>query len=143
MRSAVSHGAVRMSHSQRTRLSRRRRGRPRNKALLGVVVVLVAIGIAGLSAVGYVVSIAASAPSLSSLKERDPGSNSEVLAADGSRLGSTQASGLGVPAESNEFPKVLKDATVAIEDRRFYQHEGIDYEGLVRAGVQNLVNQKT
>ena len=38
---------------------------------------------------------------------------------------------------------MLKDATVAIEDRRFYQHEGIDYEGIVRAGVQNLVNQKT
>ena len=38
---------------------------------------------------------------------------------------------------------MLKDATVAIEDGRFYQHEGVDYEGVVRAGVQNLVNQKT
>src|SRR4051794_41504369 len=98
-----------MSHSQRTRLSRRRRGRPRNKALLGVVVVLVAIGIAGLSAVGYVVSIAASAPSLSSLKERDPGSNSEVLAADGSRLGFIQADELRLPAEGTEFPKLRRD----------------------------------
>ena len=102
-----------------------------------------ALGIGGIAAVGYVVSIAASAPSLSSLKERDPGSNSEVLAADGSRLGFIQASELRLPAESDEFPKVLKDATVAIEDRRFYQHKGIDYEGLIRAGVQNLVNQKT
>jgi penicillin-binding protein 1A len=107
------------------------------------MLVLVLCGIAGLSAVGYVVSVAASAPSLSSLKERDPGSNSEVLAADGSRLGFIQASELRLPAEGNEFPKVLKDATVAIEDRRFYKHEGIDYEGLVRAGVQNLVNKKT
>src|SRR5919202_66847 len=132
-----------MSRSQRTRLSRRHRGRPRNKALLGVMVVLIAIGVAGLSAVGYVVSVAASAPSLSSLKERDPGSNSEVLAADGSRRGFIQADELRLPAESNEFPKVLKDATVAIEDRRFYQHKGVDYEGLVRAAVKNLVNQKT
>jgi hypothetical protein len=38
---------------------------------------------------------------------------------------------------------VLKDATVAIEDQRFYQHKGVDYEGVIRAGVQNLVNQKT
>ena len=89
------------------------------------------------------VSIAASAPSLSSLKERDPGSNSEVLAADGSRLGFIQAYELRLPAAGNEFPKVLKDATVAIEDRRFYQHDGVDYEGVIRAGVQNLVNQKT
>ena len=132
-----------MSRSQRTRLSRSHRGRPRNKALLGVVLVLVVVGIAGLSAVGYVVSVAASAPALSTLKERDPGSNSEVLAADGSRLGFIQASELRLPAESEEFPQVLKDATVAIEDRRFYQHEGIDYEGIVRAGVQNIVNQKT
>src|SRR3954449_4819822 len=133
-----------MSHSQRTRLSRRRRrGRPRNKALLGVMVVLVAIGIAGLSAVGYVVAIAASAPSLASLKERDPGSNSEVLAADGSRLGFIQADELRLPARGNEFPQVLKDATVAIEDRRFYQHKGIDYEGIIRAGVANIVSHKT
>ncbi len=45
-----------------------------------------------------------------------------MLAADGSRLGFIQASELRLPAESDEFPKVLKDATVAIEDRRFYQH---------------------
>ena len=38
---------------------------------------------------------------------------------------------------------MLKDATVAIEDRRFYQHKGVDYEGVIRAGVKNLVNQKT
>ncbi len=132
-----------MSRSRRIRLSRHRRGSPRNKALLGVLVVLVLVGVAGMAAVGYVVSIAASAPSLSSLKERDPGSNSEVLAADGSRLGFIQASELRLPAKGNEFPKVLKDATVAIEDRRFYKHEGVDYEGIVRAGVQNLVNQKT
>jgi penicillin-binding protein 1A len=132
-----------MSRTYRSRLSRRRRGGPRNKALLAVMLVLVLCGIAGLTAVGYVVSVAASAPSLSSLKERDPGSNSEVLAADGSRLGFIQADELRLPAEGHEFPQVLKDATVAIEDRRFYQHEGVDYEGLVRAGVQNLVNQKT
>src|SRR5215217_9331771 len=136
-------GIRRMSRSRRHRLARLRRGRPRNKALLGVLVVLVLAGVAGMAAVGYVVSIAASAPSLSSLKERDPGSNSEVLAADGSRLGFIQASELRLPAEGDEFPKVLKDATVAIEDRRFYQHDGIDYEGVIRAGVQNLVNQKT
>src|SRR5215207_5118871 len=136
-------GIRRMSRSRRHRLARLRRGRPRNKALLGVLVVLVLAGVAGMAAVGYVVSIAASAPSLSSLKERDPGSNSEVLAADGSRLGFIQASELRLPAEGNEFPEVLKDATVAIEDRRFYQHDGIDYEGVIRAGVQNLVNQKT
>src|SRR3954469_2428640 len=132
-----------MSRSQRTRLSRRRRGRPRNKALLAVLVVLVCVGLAGLSAVGYVVSIAASAPNLSSLKERDPGSNSEVLAADGSRLGFIQASELRLPAQGNELPKILKDATVAIEARRFYKHKGVDYEGIIRAAYKNVASKKT
>src|SRR4029078_4452235 len=44
---------------------------------------------------------------------------------------------------SDEFHRNLRDATVAIEDRRFYQHDGVDYEGVIRAGGQNLVNQKT
>src|SRR3954447_19446495 len=106
-----------MSLSTRTRLRRRHGGGARNKALLAVLVVLTVVGMGGIAAVGYVVSIAASAPSLSSLKERDPGSNSEGLAADGSGLGFIQASELPLPAEGNEFPKLLKDATVAIEDR--------------------------
>src|SRR3954453_7739728 len=132
-----------MSRSQRTRLRRRHRGGPRNKALLGLLVVVMVAGIAGIAAVGYVVSIAASAPSLAALKERDPGSNSEVLAADGSRLGFIQADELRLPAQGNELPKILKDATVAIEDRRFYQHKGVDYEGIVRAAFKNLASKKT
>ena len=132
-----------MSRSQRTRLRRRGHGRPRSKALLGVLVVLVLIALAGLSAVGYVVSLASSAPPLSSLKPRDPGSNSEVLAADGSRLGFIQADELRLPAEGREFPKMLKDATIAIEDRRFYKHEGVDYDGIIRAAIKNFASRKT
>ena len=94
MSAVLEDGPSRMSLSQRTRLRRSHRGGGRNKALLALMVVVMAIGIGGIAAVGYVVSIAASAPSLSSLKERDPGSNSEVLAADGSRLGFIQASEL-------------------------------------------------
>ena len=37
---------------------------------------------------------------------------------------------------------MLKDATVAIEDERFYQHKGVDYEGVVRAAVKNLTSRR-
>ena len=94
-----------MSRSQRNRRRRRGRGRPRNKALLALMVVLVLVGLAGLSAVGYVVSIAASAPPLSSLKPRDSGSQSEVRAADGTRLGFIQSNELRRPAEGNRSPR--------------------------------------
>ena len=106
-----------------------------------VVVVLAAL--AGLSAVGYVVSIAASAPPLNSLKPRDLGSASEVRAADGTRLGFIQSNELRRPVEGRRIPKTLKDATVAIEDERYYHHKGVDYAGIVRAAVKNLSNRKT
>lgn len=38
----------------------------------------------------------------------------------------------------SEMPQDLLDATVAIEDARFYSHNGIDLEGILRAGVANL-----
>ena len=34
---------------------------------------------------------------------------------------------------ADEIPDVVREATVAIEDRRFYEHQGVDFEGIVRA----------
>jgi len=107
------------------------------------MVVVVLVCVAGLSVVGWVVSTAASAPPISSLKERDPGSNTEVLAADGTRLGFISADELSRPVSGESLPKLLKQATVAIEDERFYSHEGVDYEGIVRAAVKNFASRKT
>src|SRR3954453_10921592 len=132
-----------MSRSQRYRRRRRGRGRHRSQALLAVLVVLVAVGIAGLSVVGWVVSTAASAPQISALKERDPGASTEVLAADGTRLGFISADYLSRPVPMARMPKTLQQATVAIEDERFYKHKGVDYEGIIRAAVKNFINKKT
>jgi len=37
-----------------------------------------------------------------------------------------------------DIPKVMKDAVLAIEDARFYQHNGVDYVGVARAALANL-----
>ena len=134
-RFAVAPGGVRMSRSQRTGdAAAATAAALATRPCSGSSSCWCVIGMGGLAAVGYVVSIAASAPSLSSLKERDPGSNSEVLRrrrhAPGLHPG-RRAAPAGRP--SDEIPQVLKDATVAIEDERFYQHKGVDYEGIVRA----------
>ena len=39
---------------------------------------------------------------------------------------------------SAKIPDVMKQATVAVEDERFYEHHGVDYQGVVRAMVLNL-----
>src|SRR6187401_911295 len=112
---------------------RRRRARPsRRGRLLGlllVLVVLVAAGIAGATAV----MTFAPRCDLSSLHPTKIGQNTFVYAADGSLLGS-------IPAERNRqvvplarMARWLPLATVAIEDRRFYSHGGIDAEGIARA----------
>ena len=41
-----------------------------------------------------------------------------------------------------EIPKVMKDAVLAIEDARFYEHGGVDYVGVARAALANLGREK-
>ena len=41
-------------------------------------------------------------------------------------------------SRSSEIPSDLQYATVAIEDERFYDHDGVDFEGVTRAAVENL-----
>ena len=42
-----------------------------------------------------------------------------------------------------EIPKVMTDAVLAIEDARFFQHGGVDYKGVLRAGLANLGRMKS
>ena len=132
-----------MTHAQRIRRRRRGSGGPRNKALLALMVLGICVVLAGLGGVGYIVSVAASAPPLSSLKPRVTGDNTRVFAADGKPLGFIQAENLHLPMRDAEIPQVVKDATIAIEDERYYKHKGVDYEGVVRAAIKNVTSRKT
>ncbi len=60
-----------------------------------------------------------------------------VLAADGSEL-ATAGDLYGLPVEVRDLPPALPTAVLAIEDRRFYGHFGIDVIGLARALVVNV-----
>ena len=129
------------------RLERQRR-RHRRGGAARVIILIAAVFTAGaviaaLSAVGYVVGIANSAPELGTLKPQDPGRISRVLAADGSRLGFIQNDVLRFTVSSSQIPQSMKDATVAIEDERFYKHRGVDFEGVVRAAVKNASSGET
>lgn len=43
-----------------------------------------------------------------------------------------------VPIEINDIPKTLEQATVAVEDKDFYKHQGYSYKGMIRAFFQIL-----
>ncbi len=58
---------------------------------------------------------------------------STVYDADGNQIGSFHQFDLTLPMTAADVPQVLKDAVVASEDRKFWSHNGVDPEGIVRA----------
>ena len=131
-----------MSHRHRQSRRRHRRG-TKSKILLALGVVATIAVIAVLSVAGYVLAIAASAPDLSELKADDKGQLSVVYAADGSKLGFIQSDTLRRVRPWREIPVELRRATVAIEDERYYKHDGVDLNAIVRAGIKNLESGET
>ena len=107
----------------------------------------------GIGAVGLVAFIAlliavfstkASLPSFGELKRSPNGQMIRVHAADGTVLVSLGPS-YGEWIDYEKIPQVMKDAIIAIEDRRFESHWGVDAWGVLRAmrvGVQNSGSDK-
>lgn len=108
---------------------------------LGVVAVLAVVGV--LSVAGYVLAIAAGAPDVTQLKPDDKGEVSVIFAADGSRLGFVQSDIARKVVPFGDMPPVMRQATVAIEDERFYKHGGVDFNAIIRAGVKNIESGDT
>ncbi len=133
--------ALRMG--QRSRRRQRRRGGIGGKLALVGGALFVAAVLAVAAIASWVLDVAADAPSLSACKQPDRRGNSVVYAADGSRLGLIASEEARSPVSIERIPKRLQLATVAIEDQRFYEHGGIDPEGIARAALKNLEAGRT
>jgi penicillin-binding protein 1A len=99
---------------------------------------LAALAVAGVLAVGLVVVLAyPQLPSLDALTAYQPKIPLRIYTADGVLMGE-----FGEERRSyipiSEVPQQLKDAIIAAEDERFYEHPGIDYVGVLRAAWANL-----
>jgi penicillin-binding protein 1A len=128
---------------QRNRRRQRRRGGARSKLLFIGAGLFVAVALAGIAVASWVLDVAAEAPSLATCKKVDRGGNTAIYAADGSKLGLIDSEEARAPVSIERIPKQLQLATVAIEDQRFYEHGGIDLEGIARAALKNLEAGKT
>jgi penicillin-binding protein 1A len=124
--------------TQRNRRRQRRHGGIGGKLMLILGGVVALLGIAAIAVASWVLDVAADAPSLSSCKPIDRGGNTVVYAADGSKLGIVASPEVRSLVSIDRVPKSVQRATVAIEDERFYQHEGYDFEGIARAALKNL-----
>ena len=65
------------------------------------------------------------------------GERSRIQASDGSLLAEVQTAEDRTSTTINRVPDVMVHALLAIEDARFYQHQGVDLKGVVRAAIKN------
>jgi penicillin-binding protein 1A len=133
-----------MSRRDRQRRRRRTRGSALKRFFaMTAVLVVSALVIGALAVAGWVVNVAQSAPDLRSLKAQIPGSPSQVFAADGTSLGYIWSPTVRAQLTTSQIPHRLEQATIAIEDRRFYQHGALDYQGIVRAAIRDALHGGT
>jgi penicillin-binding protein 1A len=59
--------------------------------------------------------------------------SSHIYAADGSLLATLRGANYRVPIDYTEMPRVLRQATVASEDSRFFEHQGLDFAAIIKA----------
>src|SRR6266487_2438130 len=77
-------------------------------------------------------------PSIEALTEYQPKIPLRVYTADGVLIGEFGEERRSV-VSIEEVPSLMKQAILAAEDERFYQHTGVDYHGVLRAAYSNLV----
>ena len=81
-------------------------------------------------------------PELDSLTDYQPHQPLRVMSADGQLLGEFGAERRRFVA-LKDTPKPLQDALLAVEDSDFYVHSGIDYGGIARAMLHNLLHPRS
>ena len=96
----------------------------------GVFSVLLLVGMA--LAVAY-----PQLPEIASLTDYRPKLPMRIFSADGQLLGEFGEERRNFTPIA-QIPQVMKDAVLAAEDARFYQHGGVDYKGVARAAIENL-----
>ncbi len=115
--------------------------------LFKMAVWTVGLLVAGLASLLMVVGVAMvmaypNLPDISDLAEYKPKLPLRVFTADGQLMGEFGEERRNL-TPIKEIPQVMKDAVLSIEDNRFYQHGGVDYVGILRAGVANIGRLKS
>ena len=125
-------------------LRRRRRGRRRRAHRKKINFLLILGGIVAAMLGGVVLVSAFAIHSVAEnlapqgLKEIRLGQNTRIYDKDNTLLGIIAGETNRTVVPSSRIPQTLKDATVAIEDKRFYEHDGVDYYRLLGAAAKDI-----
>ncbi|ESR25712.1 transglycosylase domain-containing protein [Lutibaculum baratangense] len=138
----IAGQAPKRGKSGRGRPPRPERGQKRPRRRRSFVGHLFRLGVTlcfwgGIAAIGLIGYFALQMPSMDELAVPERPANVMVVAADGRLVGNRGETG-GEAVRLFELPSYVPEAVMAIEDRRFYEHFGIDVIGLGRAMLANL-----
>src|SRR6201991_2248919 len=112
-----------------TRIRRKRRKPHKTrwpKIVLPIVLVVGIIAAAGGIAAAWALNVYNEAPPLKDLKPVQKGRTSAIYTAEGKLIGYILSENVRQPISGGEIPKVLKNATISIEDKDFWHHEALD-----------------
>ena len=111
--------------------------------VLGLIVLAVPVVVALLALGGSAVNLANGTPALASLQPHNVAQTTLIYDRHGRLIARLHGAVDRIDVPSADIPRVLKQATVAVEDRRFYQHHGVDFQAIVRAAVADLRSGRT
>jgi penicillin-binding protein 1A len=131
-------------------LPRRRKGAPASRGgrrirKLRLFVLLLVLGLLGSASFGFgfMTAVAKEIPRLDPSRQVAREENSYILDFSGSRnLAVLRGGENRVIVESGEIAPVMKQAIVAVEDRRFFDHRGVDARAIVRAFWADIRNRE-
>ena len=120
---------------------RPRRPKPGQVKKLRLAIILVGLGVLAMVSMvfGMMISVAGDIPQLENKEQYAKAKNSEVFDSEGRRFGTLLSNSQRILVESEDISPYIKQAVVAIEDQRFYEHRGVDYQGIGRAVVADLM----
>jgi penicillin-binding protein 1A len=132
-----------MTASERQRRRRMRRKDPTRVILIAGGALLGALVLAVLAGIAVVAAIAQQVPPVKDLKPLIRGEASTVYYSNGTVAGLIPSTVLRTPIAYSQMPHNIREATVAIEDQRFWSTGAIDPLSLARAALTDLTSGKT
>src|SRR6478735_12283427 len=117
--------------------------KPRLKKLR-VLFVLLGLGVLAVVSMifGMMAAISQDLPAIYNFAQYKASKNSEIYDANGEPLGTLTSDQNKILLNSGQISPNVKNAVVSIEDARFYEHSGVDFQGIGRALVKDVLSMR-
>jgi penicillin-binding protein 1A len=118
------------------------RSKPRLKKLR-FLFVLMGLSVLGLVSMvfGMMAAVSQDLPAIYNFAQFKASKNSQVFDASGEPIGTLTSDQNKILLTSGQISPNIKNAVVSIEDARFYEHNGVDFQGIARALVKDVLSQ--